>query len=71
MALVKGFKKTVGGTTVLTVTMDMAVDRLGIDCLHSIEKDLDRELGHQGFARQTTEKGDRIVFKYWQFGTCY
>lgn len=56
------------GDVLYPVTIGISVDRLGIECVQAIEIALDKELGHQGFERKTTEKGDKIVFNYWEFG---
>ena len=49
-------------------TINIPIDRLGIECVQAIEKVLDEELGHQGFTRKTSHKGDMIIFNYWEFG---
>lgn len=55
------------GDVLYPITIDISVNRLGIECVQAIEKVLDKELGHQGFKRKTSEKGDKIVFNYWEF----
>lgn len=55
------------GDVLYPVTINISINRLGIECVQAIEIALDEELGHQGFERKTSEKGDKIVFNYWEF----
>ena len=50
-----------------SVVINIPIDRLNIDTVHNIEACLDKELCSEGFTRQSSAKGDVIVFNYWEF----
>lgn len=51
-----------------SVVINIPINRLNIDTVQKIEECLDKELGSEGFQRQSGAKGDVIVFNYWEFG---
>ena len=50
------------------IALPGGLDKFCIEYIHEVETGIDKALSPLGWSRVGTEKGDRIVLKYQQFG---
>lgn len=58
---------TVGESKDIVVTINRTLDEYDIELVQQIESAIDEALSPLGFARSTTEKGEKIQLVYFQF----